>query len=124
MNILFAFLLFLCVFVVNCIGIVLVSCRLKLATLLRFSRFSPSHPLQRQPKMHTADIREPFTALSGINRTSREAVVSIQRLAPSLPPVISAGKLHNLHFVSYHPNQKRRPLERRFISNLCFTVLS
>ncbi len=37
-----------------------------------------------------ADTREPIAALSGISRTSRVAVVSIQRISPCISPVISA----------------------------------
>jgi hypothetical protein len=47
-----------------------------------------------------ADTREPTAALSDISRASRLPFVSIQRLAPVVPPAISAGNRHKLHFVS------------------------
>ena len=43
--------------------------------------------------MHAADTREPIAALGGISRTSRVAIVSIQRHEPGIPPVISAGMM-------------------------------
>jgi hypothetical protein len=36
---------------------------------------------------------------SAISRASRHAKMSIQRIAPVEPPVISADELHNLQFV-------------------------
>jgi hypothetical protein len=36
---------------------------------------------------------------SGISRTSRQHKMTIQRLAPSQPPAISAGNMQNVQFV-------------------------
>ena len=47
-------------------------------------RTHPSHPLQ---------LRQ----FGGISRVTRRHKLSIQRLAPSHPPVISVGNLQNLH---------------------------
>jgi hypothetical protein len=55
-------------------------------------RISPVHPLQRHNNMHAVVLRELFAARSSTSRASRRTTVSIQRLAPSLPPAISAGK--------------------------------
>ncbi len=56
------------------------------ATALPFAPRRPygSHPLQRRH-------------FSGISRASRGIKMSIQRLFPCLPPIISAGNMHNRH---------------------------
>ena len=46
-------------------------------------RSSPSHPLH-------------LCHFSGISRANRHVKVSIQRITPSLPPIISAGIMQNL----------------------------
>jgi hypothetical protein len=51
---------------------------------------------QRHTYCTAADTREQSTALSGISRANRHSKLSIQRLAPSNPPVISAGNMQIL----------------------------
>ncbi|MBI1280712.1 MAG: hypothetical protein GC179_21490 [Anaerolineaceae bacterium] len=50
--------------------------------------------------MHAARLSLKSTALSGFSRTSTLYVLSIQRLAPSHPPVISA---ENMQIVQFPP---------------------
>jgi len=49
--------------------------------------------------MHAADTREQCAAFSGISRASTLHFLSIQRLAPSLPPSISAAKMQIVQFL-------------------------
>ncbi len=46
-----------------------------------------------------ADTPDPTAALSGFSRVSRLPVVSFQRLAPLIPPAISAGNMQKLQFL-------------------------
>ena len=67
-----------------------------MALMAHLQRNAPVYPLQRHTYMHAVDMREPITALSGISRASRHAIVSIQRFLGCFPPAISAGNLHKL----------------------------
>ena len=77
----------LCDLAVKCIS--LVTCSLRLVTNSGGSL--PSIRCDGTDICDAADTREPFAARSGISRASRVARVPIQRIAPALPRVISAG---------------------------------
>ena len=86
------FLFFLCVFVVNRIvfGFAFSAARshISAATTPQYAqrRIHPTNPLH-------------LCHFSGISRSSRRAKMTIQRLAPSKPPAISADELHNLRIL-------------------------
>jgi len=46
---------------------------------------------------HAADVTGNTAVLGGINRATRQTILTIQRLAPVFPPVISADDMQNLH---------------------------
>jgi len=75
-------------------------CNVKCFTLLQINnpvshlqRQTPVNPLRHMHYLHAADVTESIAALSDISRTSRLALVSIQRFLPCFPPAISAGIL-------------------------------
>jgi hypothetical protein len=57
-------------------------------------RISLVYSLQRRMSDDAADTRQPIAAHSGTHRASRHAKVSIRRLLPCFPLVISAEVLH------------------------------
>ncbi|MBI1280683.1 MAG: hypothetical protein GC179_21345 [Anaerolineaceae bacterium] len=66
---------------------------------LHFRRISLVNPLRRHPNMQAATLTEQIAALSSISRATCRHKMSIQRLAPVFPPVISADNRHKLQFV-------------------------
>ncbi len=63
------------------------------AVFVSIRHFAPLYPLKRHGTDDAAAMTEPFAALSSTSRANRRTKVSIQRLAPSLPPAISAELL-------------------------------
>jgi hypothetical protein len=55
------------------------------------------------------ELREALAALSDYSRTSCQQKLQIQRFFGGYPPVISAGNLHNSHFVHQinHPSKSK-----------------
>ena len=74
-----------------------VSSKLYCILVLYFRRMALSNPLNRNCKIRAVALTEPSAALSGHSRASRRSQVSIQRIAPSNPPAISAEVLQSLH---------------------------
>ncbi|MBA3870944.1 MAG: hypothetical protein H0X30_17515 [Anaerolineae bacterium] len=60
---------------------------------LHFWRLSPVHPLQRHCQLCGGGYTRASRCTGGISRASRHAKMSIQRIAPSHPPAISAEKM-------------------------------
>jgi hypothetical protein len=69
----------------------LVACDLKLVAIRRLA-LSP--PLLQLHNLHAAVLTGTIAALSGFSGASRFALVSFQRITPSLLPAISAGIRH------------------------------
>ncbi|MBA3868731.1 MAG: hypothetical protein H0X30_06230 [Anaerolineae bacterium] len=74
-------------------------------SLLRFRRITPVYPLQQQPQKCSGGFSRAIRCTGGNSRASRRYKMSFRRIAPSLPPDMSAGIMQIIQILLHLPHQ-------------------